>query len=256
MVCCYSIGVINLYKLGKRPVRIKRKTLAFNKILKGLPTIPEEFDLDTDRNLPARMMCNDKYGNCVIVGRANQTLRLEYSEQEKILDIKDKEILKQYFKEGKATCWNKYPDNGLVMLDSLTNWWKNGWVAAGQKYNIFGFAKIDVDKYYLRAAMYLLNGINVGLSLPDNYEDEVWENTDSPPNPDNGHCVYIPPVCDKEGLYCITWGNPRKRMSWDYLLKYCDESYAIVDDKNKFKGNSKIDVQLLQSYLDCLRRIK
>jgi hypothetical protein len=242
-----------MYRLGKRPPRIKKKTLTFNRLLKGLPAIPGEFDLDTEKNIPCRMMGNNKYGNCVIVGRANQTLRFEYSEQGEVINITDKEVLRQYFKEGKATCWNKYPDNGLVMLDSLTSWWKDGWIADGKKYNISGFAKIDIDKYYLRAAMYLLNGVNVGLSLPDNYDDEVWENTDGKPNPQNGHCVYIPPICDKEGLYCITWGQPRKRMSWDYALKYIDESYAIVDDKNRFDGKSDIDVELLNSYLNSLR---
>ena len=240
-----------MYKLGKRIPVIDRRTLPFKKLLKGLPPIPEEFDLD-NKEIPARMMGNDRYGNCVIVGRANQTLRFEHSEQDKVLDIKDREVLKEYFIEGGATCWNKTPDRGLSMLTSLNSWRKDGWIAAGQRYNIYGFAKIDLNNYYLRAAMFLLNGINIGLSLPDNYDSEVWENTDLPPNPKNGHCVYVPPVCDKEGLYCITWGQ-KKRMSWPFILSYCDEPYAVLDNKNKFRCNSNIDILLLSSYLEALK---
>lgn len=245
--------MIREYRFGKKPARIDKRTLPFKRLIMGLPDIPETFDLDTYRNIPARMMCNDRYGNCVIVGRANHTLRFEFAEQGKIINITDKEVLREYFKEGGANCLNKYPDRGLVMLDSLNQWRQAGWIADGRLYNIYAFAGIDITQYYLRAAMFLLNGINIGLSLPDNYATDIWDDTSLPPNINNGHCVYIPPIADNEGLFCITWGM-RKRMSWPFVLKYCDEAYAIVDNKNKFQCDSNINIRLLESYLEALKR--
>jgi hypothetical protein len=42
------------------------------------------------------MFGNDVHGDCVIAGRAHQTLRFEDIEQGSVLMITDKEVLKEY----------------------------------------------------------------------------------------------------------------------------------------------------------------
>lgn len=242
-------------KLGKKPAKIDRRTIPFKCCLKILPPIPEVFDLEAGKNIPSPMFANDKYGDCVIAGRAHHTLRFEHIEQKKILNITDDEILNQYWKEGKRFCFDKKPDRGLVMLDSL-KWWRNkGWTADGQWYNIWAFAKLNkFDRYEVRAAIYLLNGIYIGLMLPNSARNQdIWSivSSDNIPGSWGGHCVYIPPIWTSHLLTCITWGD-EKSMTWDFFKTYCDEAYAIVDNKNHFLPDSPIDVELLQSYLDEL----
>jgi len=248
-------------RLGKRKPKLDKRTLPFKCALKGLPPIPETFDLETDKKFPTPLYANDLYGDCVIAGRAHHTLRFEHTEQDKILNISDEEVLNQYWKEGKKFCFDKKPDRGLVMLDSLKHWRKDGWTAAGQEYNIYAFAKINqFDPYEVRAAIYLLNGINVGLALPNSARNQdIWSvvSSDNVPGSWGGHCVYCPPVWGKDSfqlkplILCVTWGG-LKLMTFEFFTRYTDEAYAVLDDKNKWQVDSRIDVYLLESYLNSL----
>ena len=243
------------YRLGKKRAKLDRRTLPFKCALKGLPLIPETFDLEKDKRFPCSMMKNDVYGDCVIVGRANQTLRFELSEQGMYIHISDDEVLAQYFKEGKKFCFDSKPDRGLVMLDSLKHWRNDGWTACGYFYNIYAFAKINqFDLYEVRAAMYLLNGIYVGIALPNSARNQdIWSvvSSDNIPGSWGGHCVYVPPIWDRELIPCVTWGDI-KYMTPEFFKTYTDEAYAIVDNKNRWQKDSPIDVDLLQSYLNSL----
>ena len=126
-------------KLGKLAPRVDKRTIKLANILKVIPLVPPAYNVDKDMALeiPTPVFANDKWGDCVIAGRSHMSLRLECFEQEKILKISDKDVLREYWREQKAGCL-QHPDNGLVMLDSL-NSWRKGWVAAGQKYTIYAF---------------------------------------------------------------------------------------------------------------------
>ena len=58
------------------------------------------------------------------------------------------------------------------------------------------------------------------------------------------------PGYNAKGPVCVTWGR-KQQMTWAFFDKYCDEAYAIVDDKDSAK--SKLDVQKL---LDALNSLK
>jgi hypothetical protein len=248
-------------KLGKKPAVEDVRTFKLSKLLDpSLPTPPVEYNFDAINKtiIPTPMFANDKYGDCVMAGRAHMTLRFEYFEQKLCLDINDGEILYQYWKEGGwPGCWFvPKPDNGLVMLLSLKSWQNLGWKLAGNKYNIYAYASIhwsDFDE--VKCAISLLNGAYCGLALPNSAQNQdVWDVSDS----SNGakaswgyHCVAIPEY-NKTGPVCVTWGA-KKQMTWAFLNKYCDECYAIIDDKNKFTKNSPIDIEKLQSYLNALK---
>jgi len=238
-------------KLGKKPARIDKRTIPLECVLKALPPIPETFDLDN--YFPTPMFANDKYGDCVIAGRAHQTMRFEHFEQDTILNITDEEVLEEYWKEGRRFCFDKFikPDRGLVMLDSMKAW-RKGWIAAEKEYNIYAFAKIDqFSQYETKAAMYLLNGINIGIMLPTSAQQQtIWEDVGDTPGSWGGHCVFIIPVWREDDLLtCVTWGY-EQLMTWGFFTRYTDEAYAIVDDRNKWMGeDSPLDIDLLESYL-------
>lgn len=251
------------FPLGKRAAKKDDRNIKFKTILKKteLPIIPEEYDFDitySKYNIPVPMFANDKYGNCVIAGRAHQTLRFELFEQKKILPITDSIVCDEYWKQsgGKGPQY----DNGLVVLDSLSRWRNDGWKIKCNKYKIFAFTQINPKiKSEVSAAIYLLTGIGVGLMLPISAKNQIFNNERwSVVNDQSGdygswggHYVYINGYT-KDGPICVTWGQ-YQHMTWEFFEKYCDEAYAIIDDKNKFTNDSPVDVIKLQEFLNQIK---
>jgi len=58
------------------------------------------------------------------------------------------------------------------------------------------------------------------------------------------------PGYNETGPVCVTWGR-KQQMTWSFFDKYCDEAYAIVDDKDSAK--SKLDVAKLVAALNSLK---
>ncbi len=50
----------------------------------------------------------------------------------------------------------------------------------------------------------------------------------------------------------MTWGR-KQQMTWAFFGKYCDELYAVVDNRDRFVRNSPVDVEKLERYLSQLR---
>jgi hypothetical protein len=201
------------------------------------------------------MFANDTYGDCVIAGRAHQTLRFELIEQGAEIKIRDRDVLREYLRETGGV------DSGLVVLDSLKAWRKVGWRAARHPYRIAAFAEIHrSDHDEVKAAIYLLAGAGVGLALPRSAQPQiqagkVWDVVSGPngkPNSWGGHYVYC---CGytKSGPVCVTWGR-NQQMTWAFFERYADEAYAIVDDVDKWrKGRPGIDVKKLVGFLNALK---
>src|SRR6266545_1991492 len=89
-----------IFKLGKAPAKRDARNLMFAAILKAPVALPKEYDFDLKHpGIPTPMFANDDYGDCVIAGRAHQTLRFELIEQGSVMMIPDAQVLKEYFKE-------------------------------------------------------------------------------------------------------------------------------------------------------------
>ena len=245
------------FKLGKAPVKKDKRNLKLVAFLKRIPPVPKEWDFDIANSrisIPTPLFGNDVYGDCVVAGRAHQTLRFEVVEQKKLIAITDQDVLHEYWKEEGGTGPNF--DKGLIVLDSMKLWRSKGWRAAKQKYSIHAFAQIDQTKQAeVKAAIYLLTGAGAGVALPKSADAQItagkiWDVTngpDSKPGSWGGHYVYLSGYTEL-GPMCITWGR-KQQMTWAFLHKYCDELYGIVDNKDRFVKNSPIDVDKLESYL-------
>src|ERR1700681_3164425 len=117
------------FKLGKATAKRDNRNLMCAAILKAPVKVPLEYDFDLKHpGIPTPMFGNDVNGDCVIAGRAHQTLRFEDIEQGSEISISDADVLKEYFKETGG------PDAGLVVLDSLNEWRSKGWTAGKRKY--------------------------------------------------------------------------------------------------------------------------
>jgi hypothetical protein len=239
------------YKFGKKPPRIDSRTIPLKKILriKVLPPLPESYDVDQELNGLAdnRMFDNSKYGDCVIAGRAHMTLRFEKYEQNKLINITDQEVINEYFQESGGV------DSGLYMLNSL-NAWRLGWTAADETYNIYAYASTTIrDHNEIKYAIYLLRGAYAGILVPQSaiIQFETGQTWDVVPDDGGilgGHAIYIMQY-DSEGLTCMTWAKKQK-MTWAFLDRYCDESYAVVDDRNNFADpDDPVDVEALDQIL-------
>ena len=245
-----------LFKLGKSTAKRDRRNLMLATILKALPPIPKEHDFDLRHpGIPTPMFANDRCGDCVIAGRAHQTLRFELIEQGAEIEITNKDVLREYLKETDGA------DSGLVVLDSLKKWRRAGWRAAKHTYRIAAFAEVHrSDHAEVMAAIYLLTGAGVGLSLPRSAQAQIqtgkpWDVVRGPTGRANswgGHYVYCSGYT-RSGPVCVTWGR-KQQMTWAFFERYADEAYAIVDDVDRWrKGKPGIDVQKLLGFLGALK---
>jgi hypothetical protein len=117
-----GINSNDIFKLGKAPARRDKRNLKFAAILRTPVVLPDEYDFDVlHLGVPTPMFGNDRFGDCVIAGRAHQTLRFELIEQKELISISENDVVNEYFKETGG------PDEGLVVLSSLKSWRSQGW---------------------------------------------------------------------------------------------------------------------------------
>lgn len=237
------------YMLGKNPAEKDPRTLQYGSILRAKVTVPESYDFDTSHTaIPMPMFANDRYGCCVISGRAHQTLRFEYLEQKQLISISDKDVVNEYLKESGGR------DSGLVVLRSL-NAWRSGWKAGGKTYKIKAYAQVDLRNHQaVKEAVYMDVGVGIGLSLPTSASKQInagqiWDvaRIGGRPGSWGGHYVYVVGYT-KTGPVCVTWGR-KQAMTWAFWDKYCDEVYAIFDSMNTAKIKKAINVKAVDSFL-------
>lgn len=246
-------NLTRIIKFGKLPAKRDARNLQLSAILKAPPKLPAEYDFDVQHNgVPTPMFGNDYHGDCVIAGRAHQTLRFEDAEHGKIPPITEKEVLNEWYKENGGT------ENGLCVLDSLKLWRKKGWTAAKKKDKIKAFAEINRKNHdEVKRTVYADIGTGLGLSLPDSAMPEFhagkpWSDTSGPRNEENGHYVYVPGYT-RTGPVCVTWGR-KQQMSWKFFDKYCDEAYAVIDLVSTPKKKQLIDGKKVDDFLNKLKK--
>ena len=248
-----GIQTHKVFKLGKADARRDARNLRFRAVLKAAPALPSSYDFDTKHpGIPTPMFGNDVVGDCVIAGRAHQTLRFEDIEQGSVMMIADKDVLNEYYKETGG------PDSGLVVLDSLNVWRQKGWRVGKHTFKIKAYAEVNrANRVEVRQAIFADVGVGLGLSLPKSAQQQIqtgqpWTVTSGPsakPGSWGGHYVY---VCGytPTGPVCVTWGR-KQQMAWSWFLKYCDEAYAIFDAKNTFKS-TVISTKKITEFLKAL----
>jgi hypothetical protein len=243
-----------IFKLGKRPARRDPRTLKFKSILRAPIKVPREYDFDTAHTaVPTPVFANDRVGDCVIAGRAHQTLRFELLEQRKLIEISDAEVVREYFLETGGD------DSGLIVLDSLKRWRKRGWIAAGGRYFIKAFAEVDrTTASEVKRSVFTDVGVGLGLAMPRTAQREFeagkpWVTTTGPgsiPGSWGGHYVYVTGYTTL-GPTCVTWGQ-KQRMSWEFFEKYCDEAYAVIDALDTAKKRRAFDTSRIERFLTKL----
>ena len=241
------------FKLGKRAAKRDARNLKFAAVLRAPLKLPKQYDFDKKHpGTPTPVFANDKLGDCVIAGRAHQTLRFEKIEQDKFIRITTTDVTREYYKETGGK------DTGLVVLDSLKRWRKVGWKVGKTLFQIEAFSELNRDSHdQIKQAIVLDVGVGIGLALPSSAETQlddgdIWDVVAGPEGKADswgGHYVYVCAYTEK-GPVCITWGE-RQQMTWKFFDKYCDEAYAIIDAINTAKLKKAIDTKQLVAFLSA-----
>jgi hypothetical protein len=206
--------------LGRNPSRHDPRTLQLRSYEPiKLPTPPAECRWDsaiTDWGV----MGNDTYGNCVIATAGHLILAWRANELHDTTRIADAAVVELSKTMGAL--------HGYNILDRLKYWRKNQMWANP----VWAFAQTNpTDATEIRNAISIFGAADIGINLPNAWRTaEVWDTgTGRAYNPGSwgGHSVPIVGY-DASYLYVVTWGAVQK-MTWAALLKYCDESYAIID---------------------------
>lgn len=247
-----------IFKLGRVKSPRDPRNLMFADFLRTPLATPRQYDFDIAHpGIPTPMFANDQYGDCVMAGRAHQTLRFELLEVGKTLSISDNDVLREYFTETGGE------DSGLDPVSSLKDWQSKGWAAAGKRLFIRGFAEIkSIQHEQIRQAVYMDVGVGMGLSLPITAQSQVqagrtWDvvltGRDAEPGSWGGHYVH---VCGytAAGPVCVTWGR-KQQMTWAFVDHYSDEVYAIFDAKDSLKTSAAIDFKKFDNSVYEVREV-
>jgi hypothetical protein len=223
---------MQVYKLGKKPVKVDKRTLKFAKYrMPGvLPTVPPEVSWVTKvQNWP--MLLNDQLGDCTIACAAHQIEQWTAYAGVQVTPT-DQDVLAAYEAVGGYVPGNPNTDNGCYILDVLNYWKKTG--IAGHK--ITAFVQVNqADLNEVREAIYLFGNVYMGVALPVSVQGaDMWTvgnggpaaGGDNAPGGWGGHAIPVVAM-SPETLTCITWGS-RLKMSHNFFLDYTDELYAVV----------------------------
>lgn len=243
-------------RLGKREYEHDERTLRIGELLApAVFTIPHTWDFDLGRfTLPLGLWGNDKWQNSVIVARGNHLLRSERAATKVTLPLVEEQIIAKYKELSGAQEPGDEHDQGLGMLTAMRDW-RRGWQLGRHTHTLAAYGELSSDPFELRVASFLLNGIQLGLALPMTalqqwQSDLAWDDTghedkDAEPGSWGLHTVYAKHF-DEHGIFAVTWGC-EQYMTNRFLVRYCDERWAVIDDVARHVHY--LDVDRLLDYL-------
>lgn len=245
-------------RLGKQAHRVDERTLMMAGLMAPAEySVPNVWDLDAHRtSMPLGLWGNDKWGDCTIVARGNHLVRLERLDTRSTVPLVESMVVDTYKRLTGAQSPGDNNDTGLVMLDVMKDW-RGGWALPvyknGRNYSIEAYGELSKDHAVLRAAAFLLGGIELGIALPLSAADQIdagqeWDVVTGPhsqPGSWGGHAVYVKHF-DQGGMWCVTWGR-EQYMTNRFIDTYADERWAVVD---KIDNHGHwLDAQKLKDYL-------
>lgn len=253
-------------KLGKKDYKFDERTLRMVRYMDTTLKPPRNFSFDKGRRaFPQSMWGNDAFGDCVLATQMNALLRIERIETRHTLHATDEDVIRTYQTLSGCRAPGDANDNGLVMLDTFRFWRNDGWTigkAIEKQYKISAFGELEPsDENQLRLGCYLLHGLHFGFALPRSAQEQTdqgyWDVVDGPgsrPGSWGGHAVYSPKYTD-DGFVVKSWGEDIK-VSNAFIERYCDEVWVVVDDVDRWRKHTSIDVAALEKRLDEIGAIR
>jgi len=246
-------------KLGKKEYKEDTRTVRMARFLDLEIKPPKKFDFDKGRApFPVRVWGNDAYGDCVFAAQMNELLRNERVETRRTVKAQDQDVIRTYQMLTGCRAPDDARDNGYVMLDGFNFWRHTGWTVDTRNYKIAAFGELNAhDHNQLRLGCYLLRGVQFGFALPRSAQAQTrngyWDvavGAGSEPGSWGGHAVYGKKY-DDGNFYVYSWGQ-EIRVTNDFIDKYADETWVIVDALDPWRKHPALDVDKLVAYLHSI----
>lgn len=216
-------------RLGRRAPRIDARTLRLGTYLTAgqLPAAPAAYDSGT-KVTDWKMFANDVLGDCTCAGILHM-LMLWNSQDGPMLQFSDTDAVQLYSQLCGYVPGKPETDQGGIELDILNAWRKSPILG----HSLQAYVTVNPKNWaHVKLAHWLFGTLYLGISLPLSAQnEEVWKDTSGTPGTWGGHCVVSSAYEDRancladDTLTVITWGEPKK-MTRQWLAKYCDELYA------------------------------
>lgn len=248
--------------LGKKDYLFDARTLrVMNVVDKAvLPDVPNTFDLQKGRRpMPLGLWGNADYGNCVKVAKYNHAVRLARLDRRRTIKVTDDMVIGEYKADTGCQSPGDPNDTGLVMLDDFRRWrGEQNTILQGKHdkpypIGVHAFGEVGFDQQHMRAACFLLGGVEFGINLPwtaaeqiragQSWDDTGSSNQDAQPGSWGGHAVYCYKY-DESGFWVVTWGS-LQYMTNAFVSRYVDECWAVVDN---VEGKHYLIQSLLDDY--------
>lgn len=233
------------YCLGKNPAR-ESTALKLRDYIKPykLPAPPENFGHESlVQNW--QMLGNDQVGDCAIAGPYH-ALMLWNTEGQKKVNVDTDCVLKAYSDitgyDPKAVDYfgNNPTDQGSDVQKVAEYWRTTGLKDAdGNVHTIDCYLALEPGNVeQLFHAMYLFDGVGIGIECPEEYQqafqlNQVWDKL-SHPHIEGGH--YILGVGSRAGLInTVTWGSTQLLTPAGYE-QFNDETFVYLDEEKLVSG--------------------
>jgi hypothetical protein len=220
------------YAMGKTEARPDAVTFSFLSYFSksDLPTPPKVFGV-WQHFWNIKMFKNDKIGDCVWAGAANETSSW-YRDVAKWVEFMDDGVVGDYSAVTGYVPGNKDTDKGTDMGKAAEYRRQTGILDRyGRRHHVDAYVRLRTGNFdELVVAMYLFGAVGIGLLCPDYFQKDFdrGEPWDVKPSKKmlGGH--YIPGCgIDQNGdIVVITWGKYH-RMTRAFFEKYNDESVCF-----------------------------
>jgi hypothetical protein len=243
----------NKVKLGKLPYKQDNRTLAITDFISPDIVTPAKFDFDKGRaEFPLTLLGNENYQSCVIASEANQLVRLARIEERRTLEISSRTVTYRYKKLSGTRTAGDHWDTGISAIRAMKDWRAGyGWKIGEYTHHIFAFGELDPqDPDQLRRGIFALHGIHLGFWLPRSvlFMEDYWDyngekGDDWKPGSWGGQLAYAKAYAPT-GIEILSWGK-KFRVSDNFIDRYCDESWAVIDNFDYWRVKQIIDVERL-----------
>ena len=161
-----------MMRLGKLAPREDPRTLRLSAYLPIVPVTPDSVKLASRIHQPWGMLANDTVGDCTCAAAAHW-IHCATSVTFRETRISESDVLHAYSAVTGYDPSDPATDRGAVELDVLKYWRKTG--IGGHKIQAFADTSLS-NEDHVRAALWLFEGLYIGLSLPLTADgQDVWD---------------------------------------------------------------------------------
>lgn len=229
---------VHPFKLGRLPRIHLPGVPHLSSLLAGLSLPPPPASVDYTAGMPSNLgaMLNDQLGDCTIAAMFHALQVWSFNATGTMLTAPDSDVLATYESFCGYNPSNPSTDQGGVEQNVLADWVSQG-IPTGTGSQVQQLAAfVEVDPRNTEDVQRTIDWCGVcylGISVPSYLMQSLtapgstWGVQHANTSIVGGHAVILAGY-NATTAKVISWGNFYE-MTWAFLHKYCDESYALAD---------------------------